>query len=102
MAALSETSTGVVNNMGNLFTYHLPNNYYQAYPAQVREVTPAIVQALATRLLKPESMVVVAVGDRAKIEPELKKLNLGGVELRDADAKPISAASSAAAGSQQN
>jgi zinc protease len=101
MAALFETSTGVVNNMGNLFTYHLSNNYYQAYPAQVRAVTPAIVKALATKLLKPESMVVVAVGDRAKIEPELKKLNLGGVELRDADAKPISAASSAAAGSNQ-
>jgi len=29
------------------------------------------------------------VGDRAKIEPELKKLELGAIELRDADGKII-------------
>jgi zinc protease len=35
-------------------------------------------------------LVVIAVGDRAKIEPELRKLNLGAVEIRDAEGKPIS------------
>jgi hypothetical protein len=35
-------------------------------------------------------MVVVAVGDRVRIEPELKKLNLGTVEIRDAEGRPIS------------
>jgi hypothetical protein len=30
-------------------------------------------------------MVVVAVGDRAKIEPELRKLNLGPIEILDAE-----------------
>jgi zinc protease len=102
MAALFETSAGVVNNLGNIFTYHLPNNYYQLYPGQIKAVTPETVQAFATKLLKPESMVVVAVGDRAKIEPELKKLNLGGIELRDADAKVITAPAAAAAGSGSN
>jgi zinc protease len=103
MAALFETSQGVVNTMGQIFVYHLPNNYYQFYPTQIKAVTATTVQTLATKLLKPESMVVVAVGDRAKIEPELKKLDLGAVELRDADAKPITAASSAAgSGSQPN
>jgi hypothetical protein len=29
-------------------------------------------------------------GDAAKIEPELRKLNLGAVEIRDAEGKPIS------------
>ncbi len=33
----------------------------------------------------PEQMVVVAVGDREKIEPELKKLNLGPIEIREPD-----------------
>jgi hypothetical protein len=28
---------------------------------------------------------VIAVGDRARIEPELQKLNLGSVEIRSAD-----------------
>ncbi|MCU1308494.1 MAG: peptidase M16-like protein [Acidobacteriaceae bacterium] len=102
VAALFETSAGVVNNLSNIFVYHLPNNYYQLYPGQIKAVTPATVQTFATKLLKPESMVVVAVGDRAKIEPELKKLNLGGIELRDADAKPITAPAAAGSGSSQN
>ena len=88
---LYETSQGVVNNMAQLFTYHLPMTYFQTYPAQIKAVTPEKVQALAGRLLKPDSMVIVAVGDRAKIEPEITKLNLGNVEIRDADAKPLDA-----------
>jgi hypothetical protein len=34
-------------------------------------------------------MIIVAVGDRAKIEAELKKLNLGPIEIRDAEGRPI-------------
>ena len=43
------------------------------------------MQAATKKYLVPEKMIVVAVGDRAKIEPELAKLNLGTVEIRDAD-----------------
>jgi hypothetical protein len=32
-------------------------------------------------------MIVLCVGDRAKIEPELRKLNLGEVEIRDVNEK---------------
>ena len=34
-------------------------------------------------------MIVLAVGDRAKIEPDLKKLNLGKIEIRDAEGRII-------------
>jgi len=33
---------------------------------------------------------VIAVGDRSKIEPELRKLNLGTLEIRDPEGKPVS------------
>jgi len=33
-------------------------------------------------------MIVVAVGDKAKIEPQLKKLNLGAIETRDTEGGP--------------
>ncbi|MCU1284532.1 MAG: peptidase M16-like protein [Acidobacteriales bacterium] len=102
MAALFETSQGVVNSLGQIFVYNLPNNYFQMYPAQVRAVTPAAAQALAAKLLKPESMAIVAIGDRAKIEPELKKLNLGNIEIFDAEAKPVTAPASGASGTGTN
>jgi zinc protease len=43
------------------------------------------VQAVANKYLVPERMKVIAVGDRAKILPQLKSLGLGEPELRDAD-----------------
>jgi zinc protease len=54
-------------------------------------VTIASVQDVAKRYLTPDKFVVIAAGDRAKIEPQLKKLNLGPIELRDADGNLITA-----------
>ena len=36
-------------------------------------------------------MIAVAVGDRAKIQPELEKLNLGTIQIRNADADVVTA-----------
>jgi zinc protease len=55
------------------------------YPQQIGGVTSANIQDVARRYLVPAKFVVVAVGDRAKIGPQLEKLNLGGIEIRDAD-----------------
>jgi predicted Zn-dependent peptidase len=38
------------------------------------------VQRAARQHLSPQNMVIVVVGDRAKVEPDLKKL---GYEIRD-------------------
>jgi zinc protease len=46
-------------------------------------VTVADVRRVAGKYLMPGSMVIVAVGDRSKIEPELTKLNLGKIETSD-------------------
>jgi hypothetical protein len=34
-------------------------------------------------------LILVCVGDRAKIEPELVKLDLGAIEFRDADGNVV-------------
>jgi hypothetical protein len=36
--------------------------------------------------------VVIAVGDRATIEPGLESLTLGALEIRDADGRPVASA----------
>ena len=48
-------------------------------------VTAEQAQAVAAKYLQPSALVVVAVGDRKLIDPELRKLNLGNVENRDAE-----------------
>ena len=68
-----------------LFTYDLPLDYFSKFPGAIDAVTPEQAQAMAQKYIHPEKVVVVAVGDRAKIAEEMKKLNLGKTEIRDAD-----------------
>jgi zinc protease len=54
-------------------------------PARLAAVTAADVQAAAKRYLDPQRLMVIAVGDRKKIGPQLDKLKLGPVEVRDSE-----------------
>ncbi|HET7207464.1 MAG TPA: pitrilysin family protein [Terriglobales bacterium] len=92
LAGRFETTEQTANTFGDLFTYDLPLDYYKDLPEKVNAVTSADVQRVATSYVNPETAVVVAAGDRAKIEPELKKLQIGPVELRDFEGNPVQAA----------
>jgi zinc protease len=67
-----------------LALYQLGRDFFDTYGARVRAVTPEQVMAAAARWLRPEQLVVVIVGDAAVIEPELRSLELGTVEVIDA------------------
>jgi zinc protease len=84
-----ETTTRTAGTMSNLFVYGLPPDYYRTLPMKIAAVNAAEVQQMAERHLAPDRMVIVIAGDRAKVEPELKKLELGTVEAQDVDGKPI-------------
>ena len=78
-----ETSRNAVNSFSNIFVYDLGLNYYTRYARQVHAVTAEQALDVARRYLVPERLVVIAVGDRAAIEGDLRSLNLGAVEFRD-------------------
>jgi zinc protease len=82
-----DTNEGVGGSLASIFAYDLPLDYYSTLAAQYQAVSAAQVQAMAIKYLVPENMVVVAVGDRKKIEPQLKKLKLGPIEVRDGDGR---------------
>jgi len=90
LAGAFETASNAVGNFSNVFVYDLPIDYYSHYAEQVNAVTPEQALAMAKKYLGPDRLVVIAVGDRSKIEPEIKKLNLGSIEVWSADGKPIS------------
>jgi hypothetical protein len=59
--------------------------------AKVEALTPAVVQSAATAI-QPEALTWVVVGDLSKIEAGVRALNLGEVQVVDADGKPVPAA----------
>ena len=69
-----ETTASTAGTMAGLYLFDLPLDYYETLPARVNAITAADVAAVAKKYLTPERMVVVAVGDRKSIEPQLQKL----------------------------
>jgi predicted Zn-dependent peptidase len=50
-------------------------------------VTAEQTQAAAQKYIQLDQTTVLAVGDRTKIEEDMKKLDLGKTEIRDAEGK---------------
>jgi zinc protease len=74
-------STGqLVITFGALHVYGLPVDYFEKLPAAIETVGAADVHRVAQKYIDPEHMFVVAVGDKAKIEPDMAKLGLGPVK----------------------
>jgi zinc protease len=83
-----ETSPDSASSIGQLFVHNLPLDYYHGLPERIQGISAAAVRHVAQQYLKPRETVIVAVGDRRKIEPELEKLNLGPIEIRDPSGNP--------------
>jgi zinc protease len=88
--AAFETSLNSVNSFSNIFVYDLGLDYYTTYAQRVNAVTAAQALDVARRYVLPDRLVVIAVGDRSAIEADLRKLDLGPVEIRDAEGRPVS------------
>ncbi len=89
LPALFETTNSTVGTMGQLYLFELPPDYYSGLPARISNLGASEVQDVAKKFLKPDAMKVIAVGDRATIEPQIKELGLGEITHRGADAKVI-------------
>jgi zinc protease len=80
-----ETNSDIGARLAETYMFDLPADYYRRLPGQFARVSAQEVQAAARKYLAPEQMVVVAVGDRAKIGAQLDALKLGPAEVRDTD-----------------
>ena len=80
-----EANAQTARSIGQLYVYGLADDYYQHLPAALDAVTAQDVLRVASQYVKPDQMVTVAVGDRARIEPGLSALGLGTVEVKTLD-----------------
>ncbi|HEV2233908.1 MAG TPA: pitrilysin family protein [Terriglobia bacterium] len=84
-----ETLNSVGQSIIDLVQFGLPDDYYQTYAGKVRALKPSDVDAAAQEVVRPDNMVWVVVGDRAKIETGVRQLNLGEIQFLNAEGKKI-------------
>jgi len=80
-----ETMDAVGQSVGEIVRYGLPDDYFNTYADKVKALGMDDIKGAAETVVHPDKLVWVVVGDRAKTEPVVKKLNLGDVRLMDAD-----------------
>jgi zinc protease len=84
-----ETTSAVSGAIARLIRYRLPDDYYETYPKKTVALQLADVQKAAEKVVHPDKLVWVVVGDRAKIEKDIRDLGLGEIHLIDTDGKVI-------------
>jgi len=84
-----ETLNAVGFSITDLVQFGWPDNYYDTMAGKIRALKTSDLDAAAKQVIHPDNIVWVVVGDRVKIESEIRELNLGKVRLIDADGNPI-------------
>jgi zinc protease len=78
-----ETTEATAGAMTSIFLYDRPLNYYATLPEGFAKVTPEEVEKAAQTRVHPDNLLIVAVGDKGKIDAGLKDANLAPIEYAD-------------------
>ncbi len=85
----NETSDDIATSYAEILTFGLKDSYWNDFVGAVTSLTPADVNASAARLIQPEALTWVVVGDLSKIEAKVRALNFGDVQVIDTDGKVV-------------
>jgi zinc protease len=83
------TTASTAATIGQLYLLDLPPDYYQGLPARIASINAEDISQVTQKHLHPSEMKVIAVGDRARIEPQLAALKLGPIGYRTLDGEPV-------------
>jgi len=77
-----ETNNAVGQTLVDMVTYNLPDNYIETFINKVKNLNLEDIDQNARRVLRPDNIVWVVVGDKAKVEAGLMEI---GYEIKDID-----------------
>jgi len=82
-----ETLEALSQSIVDIVQFGLPDDYYDTYAGKVRALNASDVNAAAKEVVRPENLIWIVVGDRAKVETGIQELNFGEFRLMDIDGK---------------
>jgi zinc protease len=85
-----ETTFGVAGQLANLVAYELPDDELDRYQARIEALTRSDVDRVARQYITPDSMTILVVGDRSRIEGPFKTLAfVKAIRHLDAEGNPL-------------
>ncbi len=85
----NETAAEVAGSYTTVLTYGLPDSYWNDYVTEVERLDADSVNAAARRLIQPQAMTWIVIGDLSRIEQPIRDLGWAQVEVLDADGNKL-------------
>ena len=85
LPGLWETNEEVMDSIAEIVRFDLKDDYFNGYADTVIALSLDEVNAAAIGILYPDRLVWMVVGDREKIEEGIRELELGPIQMIDAD-----------------
>jgi predicted Zn-dependent peptidase len=80
-----ESTSDLARKLEEQVVHNLPDEYFPSYIRSIVQVSGPGVEKAAAQHIQPDKFAVVVVGDRKAIEPGIRALNLGPVEVLTID-----------------
>jgi zinc protease len=86
-----ETPGQIAMQLSEVVLYGLPDDSLETFPKQVMAVKAADLARLGAKVVLPDNLAIVVVGDAKVVKPELEKLQIGPIVELDKEGNPIAA-----------
>jgi zinc protease len=84
-----EANSAVVKSIEEIVRFRLPDDYFTTFPERVHALTLSDVNKAASKVVHPDNLVWLVVGDREKIEPAIRELGWGEIQMLSPDGSPV-------------
>lgn len=84
-----ETANAVMSAVRSILVFGRPDDYIESLKGRIEAQSLERIHAAAREVIQPERLTWVIVGDLAKIEAELRALQLGVVQRVDENGQPL-------------
>jgi len=89
LAGRWETAGAVAGSIAELVAFALGDDYFNRYAGRIRALLQPDLAKAAQTVVRPDSLVWVVVGTRARIEAPIRELGWGEIRFIDADGNPV-------------
>jgi predicted Zn-dependent peptidase len=84
-----ETNQAVLGYLQHVERFDLPYDHLASLPDKYAALRPETITATAGEMLRPDALTWVVVGDLSKVEQAIRALDLGTVEVWDAEGRRL-------------